>query len=478
VRRALRLTVALALALAPAAAGATPEQERAAAYDLALEAYRYAIPAVAMEGLRARQTSVARPDRRANAPVNQLGHARDLANPSVRVIVAPNTDTMYSSAHLDLSAEPMVLRIPEHGDRYLSFQLMDGWTNAFRYLRRPGAYAIVGPRWRGRLPRGVRPVSSHADRLWVLGRTLVDGPADVPAVRRLQARMRLVPLSRLDEPGWRPPATRPPPPRVTEAPLPVGAAFLAAAEAAIARNPPPARDRPVLERIAAIGVGPLADPGLALTDAQEEGIAAALADAPRLIDEQWLAGIQAGVARDGGWYTPPANLGAYGTDYATRALIAIRGLGANRPSEAVYPTAVTDGDGALLDGRNRYTLRFAPGQLPPAAAFWSMSMYDAEMFLVANPIDRYAIGDRTPGLRHGPDGSLRIVVSHERPPGGAANWLPAPAGPFRLMLRIYRPEPAALSGRWRPPPLTRSTPAPAPPAPATSPSGSSVRTAG
>ncbi|HEU4657498.1 MAG TPA: DUF1254 domain-containing protein [Capillimicrobium sp.] len=447
----------------PATGAATPPQQRAAARALGLEAYRYGLPLLEFLRVRREMTSVTAPDRRADAPVNRLGHARALAGPAVHVIVAPNNDTLYSIAHLDLGREPMVLRVPPFGERYVSFQLMDPYTNAFRYLRRPGTYAITGPGWHGKLPAGVVRVRSAYRRVWMLGRTLVDGPGDLPAVRRLQDRYRLVPLRHLGDPGWRPPR----PARVDRTPerrhLPTGLAFFDALGRALAANPPPSRDAPILRRLRAIGVGPGLSPRRAgLTAAQLAGLRDAVRDAPAEIDREWLDGILAGVRTNAGWYLPPANLGAYGTDYRTRALIARHGLGANRPAEAMYPTAIADASGAPLDGRSAYVLRFEPGELPPVRFFWSMTMYDADMFLVANPIDRYAIGDRTPGLRHAPDGALEIVVSHDEPASGTSNWLPAPAGPFRLMLRMYGPKRAALTGAWRPPPVTSSSPAPAP----------------
>jgi hypothetical protein len=149
-------------------------------------------------------------------------------------------------------------------------------------------------------------------------------------------------------------------------------------------------------------------------------------------------------------------VGAYGRNYLGRAVIATAALGANTRPETVYPLAVDDARGRQLSGRHRYTIRFARGQLPPANAFWSLTMYGSDRYLVDNPIDRYAIGDRTAGLRRGPDGSLTIRVQRKRPSGAAAaNWLPAPAGRFRLAMRVYEPRRPVLDGRWLPPPVNR-----------------------
>ena len=153
---------------------------------------------------------------------------------------------------------------------------------------------------------------------------------------------------------------------------------------------------------------------------------------------------------------PGPYVGAYGRNYLGRALIAISALGANTPPETVYPLAVADADGRPLRGSRRYAIRFPRGELPPANAFWSVTMYGQNRYLVPNGIDRYSIGDRTAGLRRGRDGSLTIYVQHSAPKGAErANWLPAPAGRFRLAMRIYEPRRSVLTGRWRPPPVRR-----------------------
>lgn len=163
-----------------------------------------------------------------------------------------------------------------------------------------------------------------------------------------------------------------------------------------------------------------------------------------------------GAKRNNGWLLPGPYIGAYGRNYLGRAVIATAALGANTRPETVYPLAVDDVDGRKLSGRHRYRIRFPRGELPPANAFWSLTLYGKDRYLVDNPIDRYAIGDRTQGLRRGKDGSLTIYVQHARPKGGkAANWLPAPAGRFRLALRVYEPRRSALNGRWLPPPVER-----------------------
>ncbi|MBA3261838.1 MAG: DUF1214 domain-containing protein, partial [Thermoleophilaceae bacterium] len=163
-----------------------------------------------------------------------------------------------------------------------------------------------------------------------------------------------------------------------------------------------------------------------------------------------------GARRNNGWVLPGPYVGAYGTNYLGRAVIATAALGANTRPETVYPLAVADVTGRQLSGSHRYVVRFPRGQLPPANAFWSLTMYGEDRYLVPNAIDRYAIGDRTKGLHRGRDGSLTLYIQHGRPSGAAgANWLPAPSGRFRLALRIYEPRRSVLTGGWLPPPVQR-----------------------
>jgi len=162
--------------------------------------------------------------------------------------------------------------------------------------------------------------------------------------------------------------------------------------------------------------------------------------------------------RNNGWLIPGRYVGKYGRNYLGRALIAIGALAANVRRETIYPLATTDSRGRPLDGTHSYRIRFPRGQLPPARAFWSITMYGADRYLVENEIDRYSIGDRTPGLRRGGDGSLTILVAHRRPDGAAgANWLPAPRGRFRLAMRLYEPRRSVLTGDWKPPAIVRQS---------------------
>ena len=444
--------VAAPAALAHAAAAVTPAQAAA----LGKQAYLYGFPLLSIQRVTRTQTSVSCPDGLGDAPLNAFSTSTRFAGPSDRTVIAPNVDTLYSLAHVDLGRGPVVLGHPNMGRRFFVFELLDPYTNVIGYIgsrttgSAAGRFAIT---WTGhpgrRLPQ-TTVIRSRYRRVWVIGRTLAGDRADQRRAVALMRRYTLTPPggARRFAPGCRPG-------KPVAATTPTGLAFLDALGVALARNPPPARDAPLMARLRSVGVGPglrpqragLASPVLAALTA---GVTQ---EATALVGGAKAAVLQSAVS-DHGWYTPPANIGSYGTDYLYRAQVAALGLGANTPAEATYPIALTDGTGRLLDGANAgYSLVFARGQIPPARAFWSLTMYSESGFLVANPIDRYAIGSSHPPLRRRSDGSIVVIISHARPSQRDVNWLPAPAAPFRLNLRLYWPRAAALNGRWRPPPI-------------------------
>ena len=278
--------------------------------------------------------------------------------------------------------------------------------------------------------------------MWVIGRTQTNGKADYENVHRFQDSLSLRPLSALA--GDHSPAetavdsdvdvATPPPAQVAAMDA---ATFFGRLASLMVDNPPAAADSPALERFAAIGLAPGSfEPSPDLAAALDEGVTAA------------RAGIEAATRQMGapvnGWSMATHGVGAYGTDYGTRAAVAMFGLGANLPEDAVYPHTGIDGEGRSLDGANRYVLRFEPGAMPPANAFWSLTMYDEHQYFVDNPIDRYAIGDRDP-LDFGDDNSLELWLQHESPGSEReANWLPASARPVQ-------PDPPHLLAEGRAP---------------------------
>jgi hypothetical protein len=396
----------------------------------------------------------------AQFPTNTLVGVGGLATPTSKGVVAPNHDTLYSTSRIDLGAGPFVIDAPATHGRYSVVQLLDANTNAFDYIGsgsdrdRASSTALVPPGWNGTLPPGVRKVESPTKIVWLLGRTLVDDDADLPAARALMAQYALTPLDAWANgarsrssltPG---PVARPP------VHVPTGASFYTGLDAALTVDPPPAADACAMDAFAGIGVGagktPSTDPVVA------RALAAAPAAGSRLVDTAVSTLRRTSQRKNNGWWLSAGDVARFGTDYSKRAAIARIGLASNTPDEALYPTTDTDVDGKVLSGKRGYTVTFRKGELPPVRSFWSLTMYNSALSFVANPIDRYALGDRSPGLRYGKDGSLTLYVQHGAPPASRkSNWLPAPSGRFSLYLRLYEPKPAAADGKWTPPTVKR-----------------------
>jgi hypothetical protein len=389
-------------------------------------------------------------------PQNSLVSIAALTDPTVRTVVLPNHDTTYTVGRLQLSEGARVLDVPDTAGRYYVIQLLDAYSNTFAYVgrrttgTRAGSYAIVPPGFKGSLPAGVKRIQSPTNLVWVLGRTLVQDQADMPAVAALMGGYRVTPLDAWVTGQRQGPLVLGGFPTVAPVVIPKGTAYFAKLGEILATDPAPKRDACALKAFARAGIGP----GKTPTDAPL--LNRAIKAGKRIVARAERHADRFGTKRNNGWLLPGPYIGAYGRNYLGRAVIATSALGANTRPETVYPLAVGDVKGRPLSGRHRYTIRFRRGQLPPANAFWSVTSYDKNRYLVPNPIDRYAIGDRTKGLRRGRDGSLTIYVQHARPQGAkAANWLPAPSGSFRLAMRIYEPRRSVLSGRWLPPPIQR-----------------------
>lgn len=451
------------------AGAATPppitEQE---AYAIGVEAYTYAYPAVLMEMTRRVRSNAVEPDTiTRRCPMNRFAHAAAYANADSRDVVRPNADTLYSSLWYDVGQEPLVFTLPDTGERYHVVPFMDMWTDVFATLgtrtngNGGGTFALVGPRWKGALPGGLRAIVSPTDVGYVIGRIQTNGPRDYGFVHTLQAGLTAVPLSGWSKPGYvsAPGRVDPAIDMVTPAPeqtanLAPGAFFATFAEL-LKTNPPNATDHGTVLRMERLGfvVGQSFD--LVQADpAVQRALTRAAPDAYKRIQGR-VRGFGAPVEGWVGSATRSTKIGVYGNDYLLRAYIAYAGLGALPNEEADYPLALTDGEGKPLTGAARYVLHFDKDRIPPADAFWSLTMYGADQFFVANPIDRYAIGDRDT-LAFNADGSLDLCIQHESPgKDQEPNWLPAPAGPFSMNLRLYMPRASALEGSWTPPPIRR-----------------------
>jgi len=432
---------------------------------LAAEAYIYGFPLIFDLQMASGQAELGMIT---PAPFNSFSHASRLAGPDDR-FVSINNDTIYSLAQVDVSGGPVLLRVPDTAGRYYVLQFVDAWTNNFAYVGRratgtaAGSFLLVPPGWEGNVPGGTRGIEFPTPVATIVGRWACNGPADLDAVRALQSKLVL------ESQGAAAAATGIPVP----AEVPADLAFFEQLRTWMQAFPPSAQDQDYQQRFAPLG---LLDPDSPYSDCPP-GLARALtagADtAKQKIEATLTAGGLAPVVN--GW-TLTFHMFDYNLDhlglgtindpawkiadreasYLARALAARGGLWGNHGYEAAYPMTYVDADGDQLDGRNRYTLTF--DQDPPVDAFWSITMYDLpEFYLVANPIGRYSIGDRTPGLRRDSGGSLTIVIQHEQP-SDTSNWLPAPAAPFRPLMRLYQPQDAILDGTYQIPPVAKAAP--------------------
>ncbi|WP_459961393.1 DUF1254 domain-containing protein [Nocardia sp. IFM 10818] len=431
----------------PSSSGGTSDDPKAIAAD----AYTFGYPLVLMDATHA-----------ALGTTNQFVNSTTLPTPADRLLVRMNLDTLYSQAWLDLRDGPLVLQVPDMADRYWLLQILDAWSNtrqnpsslhprtASGVQAPPYTYLVAGPGWSGPVPDGMTRLDVPTNSAWAIGRIQVNGREDVPRVQELQDRLKLVPLSawlrgETDSPG-RPlvpdPGQTPPPAQVAAMD---GPTFFDRMCALMAANPAAPADAPALERFATIGIKPGATTAGLAAEVLNDGAAHAKSEIPKYDDPR--------TKKENGW-TFSADLGAYGTNYALRARTAMQGLGANLAQDAVYPSIFGKADD---NGQEvRYRLHFPAGQLPPVDAFWSLTAYDANSYLVPNAAGIYAIGHEVPIVVNS-DGTVDIAVQNDDPgiavPQG--NWLPIPeSGNFSLTMRLYGPKQEVLDGGWKPPALT------------------------
>lgn len=417
-----------------AAYAATPDELRLAARN----AWLWGMPLIEMAEQRAARSAE-------GAKVNAIQHQRDLITAKDQFVTTPNNDTLYSQAWLNLEQGPVTITIPSSGDRYYCAPFMDMYSNNF---------AIVGSRTTGGAPiqvtlvgpaqatDNVQAIRAPTNWVWMLGRTLVADEADLAMARAFQD-------------GWRIDGPDVAAPRTFAKRTAPWNEFLAAVQNLMNENPPPVTDALILASMAPlVALGQTFD-ATRFAPQDVDAIRAGIAEAPKA-----MAAIRQQALTRNGWQFPLFGLGNFGTDYAYRAAVAIGGLGALPRAEAVYLRAAGP-DGRGFDSAANWRLTFGPDELPPVNSFWSLSMYrltkNGQLFFADNPIDRFAIGDRTPGLKRAADGSLAIVMARTDPKEGAVNWLPTPAeGRFVLILRAYLPKPQLMEGAYAPPSIMQA----------------------
>lgn len=431
---------------------------------LASDAYIFGYPLVTMEMTRRVITNAAKVEG-THGPMGQIIKLREYPSAAFRDITAPNADTLYTTAFIDVGKEPWVLSIPDMKDRYFLFPMLDGWTTVFQVpgKRTTGTaaqtYAITGPGWQGTLPPGVKEYKAPTSIVWILGRIYCTGtPEDYAAVHALQDECKLVPLSSYGK-SYTPPAGTVDPSIDMKTAVREQVNRMSATEyfTLLAKlmkdNPPAAADAPELAKFARIGLVAGQDFDTSKFDPTFEK------RIPQVSFDRIMLQFKVGkpVKHINGFAYDTVT-GIYGTDYLNRALVTAIGLGANRIEDAVYPTSQKDADGRDYEGKNKYVMQFAKGELPPAEGFWSLTMYNAEYFFVENPINRYSISARD-NLKPNPDGSVDLYIQNESPgKDKESNWLPAPTGKFVLMLRMYWPRekpPSILDATWKIPPVKK-----------------------
>ncbi len=382
-----------------------------------------------------------------NLPLNQFFLNDSLASPTSQV-AGPNLDTLYGLAWIDLSDGPQVLEVPAAPGRYYSIQLHDAYLTTFFYVgtretgKEAGSYVLTPPGWSGLLPNGMRELKAPTRLVQAMTRTQVLHPDDLGAARKIQCAFSLGALS--DYPDRRRAAVMQenalnlfPPLDIASA----GVAFFDELCALLVAYPPAnAADSAILARFGAIGIAPGAKPS------QDENLAPLLAAA---VAPAVQSALKANfyLEKHGGWWVNNKVRKYREDDAAMRAAINIWGPAWHLAEEALYFTAHDDAADAPLTGAKKYVLCFAPGKLPPVDAFWSVTMYGDRWSLQENEIHRYAISNTTPGLQYQEDGTLMLLVQHERPKV-ISNWLPAPRGKFMLFVRVYQPRPALIDGSY------------------------------
>ncbi|MBR0848429.1 DUF1254 domain-containing protein [Bradyrhizobium diazoefficiens] len=433
------------------------------AHAIAAEAYIYFYPLVTMDLTRKQLVNSDPKSAGFGGPPNTFDNVQAYPAADAKAVVRPNFDTLYSSAWLDLTREPMVVSVPDTGGRFYLMPMLDMWTDVFASpgWRTTGTKAtdflVVPPGWNGSVPAEFKRIDAPTPYVWIIGRTKTDGPADYAAVHEVQKGYKITPLSAWGKPPVAVTQTIDPDVDVKTPPKQqvdtmAGDKFFAYAAELTKIHPPHITDEPIVARMARIGLAPGKSFDIAKVDATvRKAIEDAPAGAQKLM--AWKVPTLARVANN--WSMNTDTMGVYGNYYLKRAIVAQVGLGANLPEDAIYPLSIGDENGKPLDGASKYIVRFVRDAAPPVEAFWSVTLYDNDGFQVGNPLNRFAVSSWMPFKRDA-DGALTLYIQNDNPGGDReANWLPAPKGPFNLTMRLYAPKSEALTGGWNPPAIKR-----------------------
>jgi len=464
----LIVTLGTALAISAAALNAETTITEQEAHAIGVDAYLYFYPLLTMDLTRKQSTNIQPGKEFGKGPMNMFVSLPAYPPANMKTVVRPNFDTLYSIAWLDLTKEPMIVSAPDTEGRYYLLPMLDMWTDVFACPgsrttgTQAGNFLVALQNWQGTMPPDVQRINAPTPYVWIIGRTKTDGPHDYDAVHKIQAGYKVTPLSEWGKTATPPTVKIDPtvdmktPPKVQVDTMPADKFFAYASEL-LKLHPPHITDEPIIAQLKRIGfeVGQSFD-FANLDPTVRKALASAPEEAQKLM--AWKVPSLSRVVN--GWSMNTDTMGVYGNYYLKRAIIALLGLGANLPQDAIYPINLADDTGKPLDGANKYTLHFDKDATPPANAFWSVTLYDAEGFQVANPLNRFALSSWMP-LKSNADGSLDLYFQNESPgKDEEANWLPAPKGAFNLLMRLYAPRSEALTGKWNPPPVTHAQPIP------------------
>ena len=450
-----------ALAQTPTAAGSTDAEAEAVAVD----AYIYFYSLVTMDVTRKQATNVEPGKTTGRGPMNTFSNAREYPGADFRDVVRPNFDTLYSTGWVDLTKEPVVVSAPDTDGRYYLLPMLDMWSDVFASPGKrttgtgAGHFALTPPSWSGELPAEVSRIDAPTPYVWIIGRTQTNGPADYDAVHKIQDGYILTPLSqwgKTPEPvkATIDPAVDMKTPPLNQVNTMAGSDYFRYAAELMKLHPPHITDQPIvaqMERALGLKVGESFDP-----DQADPAIKSAIDAAPTAGLKRMNAQLPTLARVENYWQLNTNTMGVYGTYYLKRAIVAMVGLGANLPEDAIYPLNLGDAAGNPLTGSGKYTLSFTKDTIPPVDAFWSVTLYDQEGFQVANSLNRFALSSWMPFVTNA-DGSLELYIQHDSPGADKeANWLPAPTGSFNLTMRLYAPREVVLDGGWSPPAIQKA----------------------
>ena len=432
------------------------------AYIVGMQAYVYGYPA--LRYARDRYYMVEKPAGIIDTPINSFFHVRRLSDSNDKYGASTNNDTIYSVAWIDLGDEPMVMYAPQGDGRYIDVELADFYSDLFGYVSphmhggKAITYLIVGPDWEGPIPEGQFDGVHHSPTPWVwaVGRVYTSGGDDLAAALDIQSQFDLAPLSQWDS-GARTASTE----RDVLDLYPAKNDPLAdfrSMNAAMLENPPPERDAALMREFARVGLGPLATVSLdVLDESTRKGLQRALVDGNTLLDKLADSGGDTKVVNN--WFYGDKNWGrmAERGDFLGRASPqAYAGMIEHWVEMAAKLRTFLDADDQVLNGNNRYVLRFEKDQVPTARAFWSITVYDDKFNLAENDFDKYLVSSTSKELVYGRDGSLEIYLQRDQPDQALrANWIPLPKGDFNLFFRFYLPNQSMIDQSYVPPPVRR-----------------------